>query len=158
MTTGNRDAPSSRVCVDASLVLHLLLPDERDPGVETLWADWARRSAQILGPALLFAEVTSVIRLRVATGRLDADEGEKVLAAFNELPIQRRDREDLHVRAWELAKRYQRPRVYDMIYLALADVEDLALWNGDERLINALGDREPRVRWVPATSPTDGLP
>lgn len=144
----------ARVCVDASLVLHLLLPDERDPNVDSLWTSWAANSVQIVGPALLYAEVTSVIRLRVSTGRLTPDEGDAAFAAFNALGISRIDRDDLHILAWELAKRYQLRRAYDVMYLALAELEDLELWTGDERLVNALGGREPRVRWVPAAPNT----
>lgn len=80
---------SSRVCVDASLVLHLILPDERDTSAEALWRGWAAASVAIIGPALLYAEVTSVIRLRVVTGRLTAEEGNEVFAAFNALRISR---------------------------------------------------------------------
>jgi len=143
-------APQLRVCVDASLVLHLLLPDERDPGIEAQWQAWASAAVEALGPALLYAEVTSVIRLRVATGRLTADEGDDVFAAFNALGIARVDRDDLHLRAWQLAKQYQTRRAYDRLYLALAQLEDLELWTGDERLVNTISGRDPRVRWTPA--------
>lgn len=128
------------VCVDASLVLHLLLPDERDPGTEALWRGWAAAGIEVIGPALLYAEVTSVIRLRVVIGRLTADEGEEAFAAFNALGIARVDRDDLHIRAWQLAKQYQTRRAYDMMYLALAQLEDLELWTGDERLSTRLAD------------------
>jgi predicted nucleic acid-binding protein len=149
MTTSGRGGSPTRLCIDASLVLRWLLPDEWDLGIDRIWADWAGRGVQIVGPALLYAEVTSVIRLRVVTGRLTADEGDAVFSVFNSLGIRRVDRDDLHVRAWELAKRYHQRRAYDMMYLALAELEDLDLWTGDERLVNALVGREPRLRWVP---------
>lgn len=141
----------ARVCVDASLVLHLILPDEHDAGVESLWQGWAAAGVAVIGPHLLYSEVTSVIRLRVATGRLTVDEGDGAFAAFNALGIARVDRDDLHVRAWQLAKQYQTRRAYDMTYLALAQLEDLELWTGDERLVNTIGGRDPRVKWVSAT-------
>lgn len=140
----------ARVCVDASFVLHLLLPDERDAGVDAFWQSWATAGTQAIGPVLLYTEVTSVIRLRVATGRLRADEGDAVFAAFNVLGIRRVDRDDLHLRAWELAKHYQTRRAYDMTYLALAQLEDVDFWTGDERLVNTVGTSDPRVHWVPA--------
>lgn len=143
--------PPARVCVDASLVLHLLLPDERDASTEALWHGWATAGIVVIGPALLYAEVTSVIRLRVATGRLTSDEGDKAFAAFNALGITRLDRDDLHLRAWQLTKQYQTRRAYDMLYLALAQLEDLELWTGDERVVNTIGGGDARVRWIPAT-------
>jgi predicted nucleic acid-binding protein len=143
-----------QVCVDAILVLHLILPDERDASTESLWQAWAAGGFEVVGPVLLYAEVTSVIRLRVVTGRLTPDEGEEVFAAFNALNIVRLDRDDLHLRAWELAKRYQTRRAYDLMYLALAQLADLELWTGDERLVNTVGGRDLRVHWLPATNTT----
>jgi predicted nucleic acid-binding protein len=126
------------------------LPDERDAGTEAFWQRWASAGVTVIGPPLLYAEVTSVIHLRVATGRLTADEGDEVFAAFNALQIARVDRDDLHIRAWQLAKQYQTRRAYDMMYLALAQLEDLEVWTGDERLVNTIGDRDPRVHLAPA--------
>ncbi|HEY7020328.1 MAG TPA: type II toxin-antitoxin system VapC family toxin [Ktedonobacterales bacterium] len=137
--------------MDASLVLHLLLPDERDLQTEALWQNWSTTGVRVIGPMLLYAEVTSVLRLRVATGRLTADEGEAAFTAFNALGIAKVDRDDLHIRAWRLAQQFQTRRAYDMMYLALAQLEDLELWTGDERLVNTIGGQDPRVKWVPAT-------
>lgn len=144
----------ARVCIDASLVLHLLLPDERDLQTETLWQNWSTNGIRVIGPMLLYAEVTSVLRLRVATGRLPADEGEAAFTAFNALGIAKVDRDDLHIRAWSLAQQFQTRRAYDMMYLALAQLEDLELWTGDERLVNSIGGQDPRVQWAPATGHT----
>src|SRR5579884_3393885 len=83
-----------RVCVDASLVLHVLLPDERDAATDALWTKWIGSGVQIIGPVLLYAEVTSVLRLRVATGRLTDDEGEAAFSAFNRQGIVKLDRDD----------------------------------------------------------------
>ena len=141
----------ARVCIDASLVLHFVLPDERDLHTEALWQQWSTTGVSVIGPMLLYAEVTSVLRLRVATGRLRADEGEAAFTAFNALGIARVDRDDLHIRAWSLAQQFQTRRAYDMMYLALAQLEDLELWTGDERLVNTIGSQDPRVKWIPAT-------
>jgi predicted nucleic acid-binding protein len=89
----------------------------------------------------------------VATGRLTADEGEAVFSRFNALGIRRVDRDDLHLRAWELAKQYQTRRAYDMMYLALAQLEDVEFWTGDERMVNTIGTGDSRVHWMPAKNP-----
>ncbi|WIG61619.1 MAG: hypothetical protein OJF49_004367 [Ktedonobacterales bacterium] len=150
-TALQNNAPNQiRLCVDASLVLHLLLPYERDPNTESLWTSWASTGVHVVGPALLYAEVTSVIRLRVATGKLTPEEGERAFSSFNDLRITRIDRDDLHLRAWELAKTHKTQRAYDMMYLALAELEDIELWTGDERFINSVGKHESRVHWAPA--------
>ncbi|HEY7976494.1 MAG TPA: type II toxin-antitoxin system VapC family toxin [Ktedonobacterales bacterium] len=131
--------------MDASLVLHLLLYDERDAAVVDLWQEWALRRTPVICPVLLYAEVTSVLRLRVSTGRLTPEEGDAAFSAFNALGIQRLDRDDLHVRAWTLSAHYGTRRAYDMTYLALAQLEDCDLWTGDERFVNTLAGREPRA-------------
>ena len=120
-------------------------------GTAALWQRWAGADIAVIDPALLYTEVTSVIRLRVVTGRLTADEGDQVFAAFNALRIARVDRDDLHLRAWQLSKQYRTRREYDMMYLALAQLEELELWTGDERLVNTIGGSDPRVRWIRAT-------
>lgn len=149
--TGTATA-SPRVCVDANLVLNRLLPHERDPQVLRLWADWAAQGFQVLGPPLLFAEVASTLRMNVARGRLPVAQGDALFAAFTSIGIQRIDRDDLYPRAWDLAKLHNQPRAYDMLYLALAQLEDIELWTNDQRLVNSLTGHEPRVRLVPLST------
>lgn len=142
-------AGGPRVCVDASLVLGWVLPAERSPERDSLLQEWEERGVAMLGPALLYAEATSVMRLRVATGRLTPEQGEAALRSFDALGIRRIDRADLHRRAWELAKRYQRPRAYDMFYLALAQIEQAPLWTSDARLAHAVAGHETLLHYVP---------
>jgi predicted nucleic acid-binding protein len=103
------------VCVDAGLVGQIVLPDERSPVAETLWAGWIEQGVTICGPPLLYAEVASTIRRAVVRGQFSADAGEVVFQHFLSLGIARIDRDDLYPRAWELARRYNQPRVYDML-------------------------------------------
>lgn len=151
------EQPPARLCVDANRVIRQLLPAEWNPAVEQLWSNWVRQGAQVVGPALLYAEVTSTLRLHVATQRLSVEQGETAFAEFNDFGIRRIDRDDLYPRAWELAKRYNQRRAYDMLYVALAQLEDIEFWTSDERLVNTIGGDEPRVRLVSA-SPASGTP
>jgi len=54
----------------------------------------------------------------------------------------------LHQRAWELARRYNRPQAYDSHYLALAEILGLELWTADERLYNAVHHDLLWVKWL----------
>lgn len=56
----------ARICLDASFVLAWLLPPERTTKIGEIWADLLRRGDELLGPPLLFIEVTSIIRERYA--------------------------------------------------------------------------------------------
>lgn len=134
------------VCVDASLVLMLLLEEEGSERAEALWARWQAEGATPLGPPLLFAEVPSVLRGAVFFGRLSPAEGDEAFETFCAMGIAVSRRPDLHRLAWELAKQHRRPRVYDSLYLAAAQAEGCELWTGDRRLVNAV--RLPWVRLV----------
>ena len=135
-----------QVCVDASLVLTLLLPEERSEHVEELWTQWRREQTVLFGPPLLYAEVPSVLRQAVFHRRLSSQAGDAAFQDFCGLGITISTRTDLHFLAWQLAKVHNRPRAYDTMYLAAAQAEGCDLWTGDRRLVNAVD--LPWVRWL----------
>lgn len=134
------------VCVDASLVLMLLLPDEHRDWVDSLWHHWARENVTPFSAPLLYAEVTSVLREAVFFGRLESEEGDQAFDTFCELSIPTSTRTDLHRLAWGLAKEHHQPRAYDATYLAVARAEGCDLWTGDRRLVNSVA--LPWVKWA----------
>lgn len=61
---GAPDSPSRRsrqigVVVDASVVLKLLLPEERTEAIRNLWARWVEQEVEVAAPFLLAYEVTN---------------------------------------------------------------------------------------------------
>lgn len=134
------------VCVDASLVLNLLLPDERIQRLADLWSEWTESQTIPFGPPLIFAEVPSALRQSVYSGRISANAGDTAFLDFVQMGIEVSGRTDLHVLAWEFAKTYNQSRVYDAMYLAAAQAEDCELWTLDRRLVNAVN--LPWVRWA----------
>lgn len=134
------------VCVDASLVLTLLLPDEYSDRVDALWSGWQREYTTLMAPPLLYVEVTSVIRSAVYFGRIKSEQGDLAFETFCDMSIVVSARPDLHLISWELARKHNRPRVYDAFYLAVAQTEGCDLWTGDRRLSNAVS--LPWVRWI----------
>jgi predicted nucleic acid-binding protein len=50
------------------------------------------------------------------------------------------------VRAWELARQYDRPTTYDASYLALAVSAGCELWTADGRLVKAVAASLPWVK------------
>jgi predicted nucleic acid-binding protein len=147
---------AGRVCVDASVALTFLLPQDLTPHVYSLWQTWADQDIELVTAPLFFAEVTSVLREHVYHGLLGVDEGEQAFATFLAMPVRSVSPATLQARAWSLAKKHNRPRAYDAQYLAVAAILGCDLWTGDRRLVNALN--APWVRWVgDYRSPRRGL-
>ena len=134
------------VCVDASLVVTLLLPDERTAEVEFLFSEWTHEGTRLISPPLLYAEAPSAVLRAQFEGRIDPEDAGRAFGDFCDLDIAVVSANDLYIRAWELAKEHEQRRIYDSMYLALAQAEGCELWTGDLRLANSV-DR-PWVKWV----------
>lgn len=93
-------------------------------------------------------EVTSTLRRQVYFGKLLPEEGEMAFQLFLELGVHTIDHTSVTRLAWEMAKRFNLPRTYDLQYLAVAEVADCPLWTGDRKFVNSLQNRTRRVKWV----------
>jgi len=140
--------PSLPVCVDASVVVAIVTPEEQHALAVALWQSWLREERVILAPRLFTYEVTSALRRKTVRGMLTLEEARNALRAALDLKISLLDPAGLSERAFELAERLHRPAAYDAHYLALADHLRCAFWTGDERLYNAVRDHFPRILWL----------
>lgn len=116
------------------------------PTVDRFWSQWAAEEAELIGPPLLVAETTSGIRRWTHLGRITQFEGEAVFRQFCRMDIRTVAYPDLHIRAWELATRFNQPRAYDTQYLAVAEREGCEFWTTDRRLYNAVHNALPWVK------------
>lgn len=137
---------ANQVCVDASLALMLMLPEEMTLRAKDLWGSWEADGREVVTAPLFFAEVTSVIREHVYFRRISPTEGEEAFQIFLSLPVRSVAPANLQPRAWELAKAHNLRRAYDAQYLAVAAILGCELWTADQRLVNAV--RLPWLRWV----------
>jgi predicted nucleic acid-binding protein len=137
-----------QVCVDASLALKWFIPVQRDIVADMLLEKWTRDGEELIGPPLFDAEVTSTLRLNVFAKGIPPGEGEVAFQFFRDLNVHIVNPAGLQPVAWELAKKYDLPRAYDMQYLAVAELSDCELWTADKRLVNALQGQNKRVHWV----------
>ncbi|MBU0567033.1 type II toxin-antitoxin system VapC family toxin [bacterium] len=139
---------SKKICVDASLVLKLVIR-ESDSGVALrLWTEWIGQGMEITAPFLLAFETTSVIRNRVYRQDLTLEEGESAFEIIHSLDITFLNPDSLYKTAWELAKQFNRPAAYDSHYLALARILDCPLWTADKRLYNTVNNELTWVKWL----------
>ena len=139
---------NSQICVDASLALKLVLVEKDSSTAQHLWDAWTNAGTEIVAPSLLAFEGASAIRNKVQRGLAPPDEAELMFKAFHLLGVKYLHPEGLHQRAWELAKRFNRPQAYDSYYLALAEILDLEFWTADERLYNIVKSDLPWVKWL----------
>ncbi len=138
------------VCIDASFVVRTLIPGDFSEEAEQLLASWLEEKRTLIAPALLAFEVTSTLRRLVHLKAIAPAHGDDAFARFQQIPIRLSRRRGILLRAWSLAKEFNRPRAYDTAYIALAEMMDCAFWTADERLYNAVGDQLERVKWIGA--------
>ncbi len=139
------------ICVDASFVVKLVLPEEHADKVRALWAAWERQGVERYAPALWGYEVASVVRKYGHRGLLTAQEEAEALRLLLELPIHLVDMSALHQNALHLAQDLGMPVTYDAHYLLLAQLLGAELWTGDGRLYHQTQGKLDYIRWVGAS-------
>lgn len=138
----------TEICLDASLIIDLLLPSDLTPSVEALWQRWQAEGIRLIAPPFFYVETTSVVRNKVFLRRVPDERGEEAFRQLWELGIVSVDFPGLHHRAWELARDLNRPEAYDAQYLAVAEHRDCEFWTTDQHLFNAVHRHLPWVRLV----------
>jgi len=136
------------ICVDASVAAKWLFEEEHSAQADLLLRTALEQRQPIIAPPLLLSEVLNIIRQRIRQGGLTLDEGQALLAQFLAIPISRQVPEALYGRALAIADEHNLPAVYDAHYVALAETLQATLWTADQRLLRALGNRRPFVRWL----------
>jgi predicted nucleic acid-binding protein len=136
------------ICIDASVIISLLLPEELSNRAGDLVQQWRADGEELVAPQWLMAEVPSALRRAVYTGRTSAAEAEEALESFLQMPVRLIEFAPLLRDAWRWGIALNTPRIYDMFYLALADQFDCDLWVVEKKLVNIVGARSGRVRWV----------
>ncbi|MGB9886209.1 MAG: type II toxin-antitoxin system VapC family toxin [Moorellales bacterium] len=129
---------AKEVCVDAGLVLKLVLNEPDSEQAEALFSRWRALGVRLVAPAFCPVEVDSVLRQKamrpVDAGGLTEEQAEIAFAAVQAIPLAVLVEPGQRQRAWELAKTLELPTVYDAHYLALAELRQCEFWTADERL------------------------
>ena len=136
------------VVIDASILLKLLLPEERSEAIRRLWGQWVQLDTEIAAPFLLAYEVVAVLRNKVFRKELPPEAGEAAFVAFRSQEVLLLHPDGIEEKVWELAKRWNLPTGYDAAYLALAEILDYEIWTADNRLAAALPRKVSRLHLV----------
>lgn len=134
------------MCVDASLVVKLVLPEPDSEAAEARWKGWAQENRAIVAPLLMMYEASSALRKRVYRQEISAEKGRSALAAVRALGVHLVHAEELHEEAWELASRFNLPVTYDGYYLAVAQRMGAELWTADRGLVAVVQREVPWIR------------
>jgi predicted nucleic acid-binding protein len=133
------------IVVDASIALKLVFNEPSSARARAAWETWTERGEVIVAPALFRAETLSVIRRKAHQGTLSEADAERARHGLENLVIEIREPVDLYDVAWEFARRYNHPTIYDCCYLALAAVIGCELWTADLRLAHSV---QPALSWI----------
>ena len=128
----------SKICIDASVALKLVLSEPDSEVAEAEWQRWLEAGVEILAPLLFVYETRSVLRNRVFRKALTPSEADEAARIIADLSITYLHPPAITQSAWELARRFNRPTVYDSFYLALAQLQGCPFWTGDKRIHNAV--------------------
>lgn len=139
---------NSQVCVDANIVLKLVLNEPDSHQAEALWRSWLSDNIRPAAPLLLPFEITAVLRKHVYRGTISPARGLEALHKAFAFEVTLLTFADLHQRAWHLATQLNRPTAYDAHYLALAEMLGCEFWTADQRLYRAIHDQLPWIRWL----------
>lgn len=146
------------VCVDAGLLLKLVLNEPDSARAEALFSGWRSAGVHLIAPVFCPVEVDSVIRRKTTRprdqGGLTEEQAELVFAAVQGIPLTVLTVEGQRQRAWELAKVLGLPTVYDAHYLALAELRQCEFWTADARLYRKCEGKLPYVRHLDEFLPT----
>jgi predicted nucleic acid-binding protein len=141
---------NTTVCLDASLVVAILLPERYSAPAMALWELWIKQDVRMVAPALLGYEVTSAIYRKALQGKITWQDSQAALKQFVAMDIETIHLPELHSAAHTLAKQFNRSNTYDAHYLALAGHLACPLWTADERLYNTVKEEFGLIRWVEA--------
>ena len=139
---------SLRVCIDASLLVKIVVEEPYSDQARALWHNWQQEVGQPCAPPLLRYEVTSVLRKHVSRGFRTVEESRQALLRALAFDIQYLEPPNFHQRAFDMAVLLNRPVTYDTHYLALAEYLDCEFWTADERLVHAVQSALPWVKWL----------
>lgn len=137
---------SDRVCVDASLVVALLLNEEGSEGAYALMEKWKAEGAELVAPSFMLWEVGSAIRKHTLRGAVVGVDPAELLEAALALPVRGVEGAEVLRSAWRLACDLELPVLYDAAYLAVAETTGSTLWTLDRQLVEAVKDRLGYVR------------
>lgn len=138
----------SRVVIDASFLLKILLPEDKSVKAEELWKGWIKDSIKVVAPTLIVFEVSSVLRNKIYRGILENGDARELINQIKHLDLALIYAEDLLDLAWEIGEMLKPSVLYDCFYIALSKFLDIPLWTADIKLYNSAKEKFPFINVI----------
>lgn len=106
--------------IDSSVVAKWLFLEPLTDQALAVRRDWELSKIDLIAPELMLVEVSNIIWKKQRTNLITEEEGTNVLTNLLALEIPTVEQQTLLLRAYSLAKLFDRT-VYDALYLALAE-------------------------------------
>ena len=135
------------VCVDACLVVKLVVKELDSDRARSLFGQWVTEHVRLIAPPFFVVEVDSVLRKKAAVRKeLTLTQADAAFEAARNIPVELVDEPGARRRAWELAKELDLPVVYDAHYLSLTELRGCLFWTADDTLYQAVQGKIPYIR------------
>ena len=139
---------SGFVVIDASLAVKWLVEEEDSDKAHALLESWVAQDVTRIAPFLMPFDVANVLHRRILRGEFSISEGALMMTRLLGSRLQFHQSPNLHVRAIELASRFNQGAVYDAHYVALAEEFDCEFWTADRRLHRIVGPTIENLHWI----------
>lgn len=125
------------VCVDASLVVKWLVPEEGSDQALKLYKKWFQEGVGFTAPALLEYEIGSVLRQKIVRGLLQSEDLFPIFDFYGRLNILMIHVVNLMPPAIAAAASLNQATIYDTSYLLTARQQNIDFVTADERFYKA---------------------
>ncbi len=135
-----------KICVDASLVLKWLVPEEGSEKALALYKKWENQGVSLLAPGLIDHEIGTTLRQKVLRGLLHPDDLYMIHDFYQRLNILLLHPVDLIPKTLAIAATITQPTIYDISYLLLAKEQGIDFVTADRRFFEAASPLFPFVK------------
>jgi len=136
------------ICVDASLILRLIMPGDRKESITKLWRSWRTEGREFIAPALIFYELTNALHQYARHGIISDEEAQQILHNISKLNISLIENKYIHHQALKIAQTMGLKATYDAHYLAVAQHANAEFWTADSRLVKQVSQDWPWVHGI----------
>lgn len=134
------------ICVDASLVVKWLVPEEGSEEALKLYQKWRKDDVGLIAPGLIDYEVGTVLRQKFLRGFIGAEDLFPIFDFYKRLDLFTFHVTDFVSQAVAVAATLGQPTVYDVSYLLIAKQQKVDFVTADERFYKAAHPLFPFVK------------